>query len=78
MAMTNANTPVWEAITTSDTTPQNYMGLLCTTAGSVVFKSESTGADLTLAMTAGQTIPGRVVLVKTTGTTGTYAGAKSY
>jgi hypothetical protein len=77
MAMTNANTPVWEAITTSDTVSQNYYGILCLTAGSVVFKSESGGSDLTVAMSAGQTLPGRVVLVKSTGTSGTYAGAKA-
>jgi len=77
MAMRNDHTPVWEPITAHDTTPQNYYGLLCITAGTVVFKSETGGSDISLAMTAGQTLPGRIVLVKSTGTTGTYAGAKA-
>lgn len=78
MSFRNDYTPVWEAVTLSDTAARNYYGLLCLTAGTVVFKCESTGSDLTLAMSAGQTFPGRIVLVKSTGTTGTYAGAKAF
>lgn len=69
--------PTWEPITLSDTVTQNYYGLLCLTAGSLVFKSEPAGSDMLLPMTAGAYVPGRVVLCKTTGTTGTYAGAKA-
>lgn len=77
MAYRNDYCPVWETITPSDTAPQNYYGIMCLTAGNIVWKSEATGADITNAMTANQTIIGRVVLVKTTGTSGTYAGAKA-
>lgn len=73
----NGGIPTWEPITLNDTATQNYYGLLCITAGSIVFKSESSGSDITLAMTAAQYIPGRIVLCKTTGTTGTYAGGKA-
>lgn len=69
--------PTWEPITLSDTTPQNYYAVLCLTAGTFVFKSESSGSDITFAMTAGMYIPGRIVLAKSTGATGTYAGAKA-
>ena len=77
MSLRNQDNPTWEPITTSDTTAQNYYGILCLTAGTIVFKSEATGSDMSVALTAGQTIPGRVVLVKTTGTSGTYAGGKA-
>lgn len=73
----NGGIPTWEPITTSDTAVQNYYGLLCLTAGSIVFKSEPAGTDMLLPMTAGAYVPGRVVLAKTTGTSGTYAGAKA-
>jgi hypothetical protein len=69
--------PVWELITLNDTTPQNYYGVLCLTAGTFIFKSEGTGTDIPVAMTAGMYIPGRIVLAKTTGASGTYAGAKA-
>lgn len=68
--------PVWEPITTSDTADKNYFGIMCLTAGTIVFKSEIDGSDISVALTAGQTLVGRVVLVKSTGTSGTYAGAK--
>lgn len=78
MAMnSNGGVPTWEAITTSDTVTQNYYGVRCLTAGTLVWKSEPGGSDITEAMTAGQYWPGRVVLVKTTGTSGTYLGAKA-
>lgn len=77
MSFRNNATPIWELVTPSDTVAQNYYGLLCLTDGTVVFKSEGTGSDITMAMTAGMTLPGRVVLVKTAGTSGTYAGAKA-
>jgi hypothetical protein len=69
--------PVWEPITLSDTASQNYYGVLCLTAGTFIFKSEGTGTDISVAMTAGMYIPGRIVLAKTTGASGTYAGGKA-
>lgn len=69
--------PVWEPITLHDTTTQNYYGVLCLTAGNFLFKSEATGSTMTLAMTAGQQIAGRIVLALSTGASGTYAGAKA-
>jgi hypothetical protein len=73
----NGGVPTWEPITASDTVTQNYYGVLCVTAGNLVFKSETGGTDITIALTAGNYIPGRIVLVKSTGTSGTYAGAKA-
>lgn len=79
MALMNQGTPVWEAITLSDSVAQNYYGLLVGVAGNIVFKSEATGADITITgASAGQTIPGRIVLVKTTGTTATVYGGRAY
>lgn len=79
MSFRNDGTPVWEAATPHDTNPQNYYGLLVGTAGNVVFKSEASGADITITgAVAGQTIPGRIVLIKSTGTTSTVYGAKPY
>ncbi len=69
--------PTWEPITLNDTTAQNYYGVLCLTAGTFIFKSEPTGSDITLALSAGNYFPGRIVLCKTTGASGTYAGAKA-
>lgn len=77
MAMRNDQNPVWEPITLSDSAAQNYYGVLCLTAGTFIFKSEATGSDISVALTAGQTIPGRIVLAKSTGASGTYAGAKA-
>lgn len=76
MSFRNDNTPIWEPITLSDTTPQNYYGVLCLTAGNFLFRSESAGSTMTVAMTAGMTIPGRIILAPSTGATGTYAGGK--
>ena len=73
----NGGVPTWEPITLSDTVPVNYYGVMCLTAGNLLFKSESAGSTMTLAMTAGQYAPGRVVLTLATGSTGTYAGAKA-
>lgn len=78
MSMRNDYTPVWEPMTLSDTAVQNYYGVLCLTAGNFLWKSEATGTTMTLAMTAGMTIPGRIVLAPTTSATGTYAGGKAY
>lgn len=77
MSFRNDQTPTWEPITTSDTAPQNYYGVLCLTAGNFQFKSDGAGTTMLVAMTAGMTIPGRIVLVPATSTTGTYAGAKA-
>lgn len=77
MAYRNDYCPVWEPMTLHDTTPQNYYGVLCVTAGNFLFKSEGTGTTITIAMTAGQTIVGRIVLALSTGSSGTYAGAKA-
>lgn len=78
MSFRNDGTPTWEAATPHDTNAQNYYGLLFCTAGNVVFKSEASGADITITGgAAGLTIPGRVVLIKSTGTTATVAGAKA-
>lgn len=77
--MRNDYTPIWAPVTTSDTGPQDFYGLLVGAAGNVVFKSEAGGSDITVTgATAGATIPGRVVMVKTTGTTATVYGAKPY
>jgi hypothetical protein len=77
MSFRNDNTPIWKAITPSDTSPQNFYGLLCCAAGDVVFQSEA-GSDVTITgMSVGQTIAGRIVLVKATGTTATVAGAQA-
>ena len=79
MSFRNDGIPVWEVTTPSDTVAQNYYGLLVGAAGNVVFKSEASGADITITgAVAGQTIPGRVVLIKSTGTTATVLGAKAY
>lgn len=79
MALRNDGTPVWEPVTTSDSAVQNYYGLLIGAAGNVVFKSETSGSDITITgAIAGQTIPGRVTLVKSTGTTATVYGARAY
>lgn len=77
MSFRNGATPVWEPITLSDTAPQNYYGALCLTAGTLIFKSESGGSDMTIAMTAGMVIPGRIVLAKSTGASGSFAGGKA-
>ncbi len=78
MAMSsNGGIPVWEPMTLHDTTTQNYYGVLCITAGNFLWKSEATGTTMTLAMTAGMYIPGRIVLAISTGSSGTYAGAKA-
>jgi len=72
--------PTWEAVATNDTTPQNYYGLANagTTTAVVVYKSEPGGSDITLNLPAGQQWAGRVVLVKSTGTSGgTLLGAKA-
>jgi hypothetical protein len=76
MGYRNDYCPVWEPITPSATVAQNYYGAMCLTAGNFVWHSEATGTEMTMAMTAGQTIVGRIVLVNTT-STGTYAGAKA-
>lgn len=77
MSLRNDGIPVWEPITPHATNAQNYYGVLCLTAGNFVFKSEASGTEMTLAMTAGMQVPGRIVFVNTT-STGTYAGAKAY
>ena len=76
MAMNNVNSPTWAPITPHATNGQNFYGVLCLTAGNFVFTSEPGGTEMTVAMTAGQTLPGRIVLVNTT-STGTYAGGKA-
>jgi len=76
MAYRNDYCPVWAPITPHATNGQNFYGALCLTAGNLVFTSEAGGTEMTLAMTAGQTLVGRIVLVNTT-STGTYAGAKA-
>jgi hypothetical protein len=78
MTMWNHDTPVWEPITLSDTTAQNYNGVLCLTAGTFIFRSEATGSDMSVAMTAGMTLPGKIVLAKSTGASGSYAGGRPY
>lgn len=80
MSFRNDATPVWEPVTLSDTVAQNYYGLLIGGSGNVVFKSEATGSDITLTgVTVGMVIPGRVVLVKSTGTTASIVyGGKPY
>lgn len=77
MSYRNDYCPVWEPMTLHDTTTQNYYGVMCLTAGNFLWKSEATGTTMTLAMTAGQTFVGRIVLAPTTSATGTYAGAKA-
>lgn len=72
----NGGIPTWEPITPHATNGQNYYGVLCLTAGNFVFTSQAGGTEMTVAMTAGQYIPGRIVLVNTT-STGTYAGGKA-
>lgn len=72
----NGGIPTWEPITPHATNGQNYYGVLCLTAGNFVWRSETAGTEMTLAMTAGMYLPGRIVLVNTT-STGTYAGAKA-
>lgn len=69
--------PTWEPMTLHDTTTQNYYGVLCLTAGNFLWKSEPAGSTMTLAMTAGMWIPGRIVLALSTGSSGTYAGGKA-
>ncbi len=76
MSYRNHETPVWAPITPHASTGQNYYGVLCLTAGNFVFTSEAGGTEMTIAMTAGMTFKGRIVLVNTT-STGTYAGAKA-
>jgi len=80
MSYRNDFTPVWEAPTTSDTAGQNYYGLANPSGSSatIVYKSEAGGADITLTLAAGAQWAGRVVLIKTTGTSGTFLGAKPY
>lgn len=77
MSYRNDYCPVWEPMTLSDTAPQNYYGVLCLTAGNFLWKSEATGTTMTLAMTAGQPVVGRIVLALSSGSSGTYAGAKA-
>jgi hypothetical protein len=81
MSFRNDFTPIWEAVTTSDTVSQNYYGLANagTATAIVVYKSEAAGSDITLNLPAGAQWASRVVLVKTTGTSGgTLLGAKAY
>jgi hypothetical protein len=79
MSFKNDHTPVWEPVTLSDTAAQNYYGLLVGAAGNVVFKSEAGGSDVTITgASAGLVIPGRITLVKSTGTTATVFGARAY
>lgn len=78
MSFRNDYTPVWEPMTLNDTAQVNYYGVLCLTAGNFVFKSEAAGTAMTVAMTAGQVIPGRIIISMLTGASGTYAGARPY
>jgi hypothetical protein len=64
-------TPNFQTITPSDVTPYNSIrSIYCVTAGTLVAEN-SVGAAVSIAMTAGQTIPISPAKVKAA-TTGTY------
>lgn len=80
MSYRNDYTPVWEAPTASDTVQCRYFGFAnpSTSTAVIVFKSEASGADITLNLPAGAYWPAQIVLIKSTGTSGTFLAAKPY
>ena len=60
----------FQSVVPSDTVPVNFHGLIVGGAGNVSVV-DSLGATTVIAAIAGQTIPGRIVLVTATGTTAT-------
>lgn len=69
MGFRNANTPSgFLAITPSDSAFVDLVGLMCGVAGTVTVV-DAKGVTTAIPMLAGQTISGRIVQVKATGTT---------
>jgi hypothetical protein len=67
----------WVLIVPSDTVQINYVGLLVTVTGDLVWKPQTNSTAVTLpAAAVGTIIPGQVSVV-TTGTTATVYGAKA-